>query len=132
MADGDPFYSPRDQLEYRQARRIVENLPDIEMDTTDESAVYLPYSLRPMCLKFLHEGNGHPGCRRTRASVTSKYYWPNMNSNIDEHVTRCIHCVRRKSDTATKATLPLSCHPIPTRPMQHVHTDLITEGPKSK
>ena len=132
MVDGDPHYSLRDQTHYRQTRRTIDNLPDIEMDTLRESAVYLPSSLRPLCLKFLHEGNGHPGSRRTRASVASKYYWLNMNSDIDAHVARCIHCARRKSDTATKATLPIGRHPIPTRPMQHVHTDLITELPKSK
>ena len=36
MVDGDPYYAPRDQLEYRQARCMVENLPDIEMDITNE------------------------------------------------------------------------------------------------
>jgi hypothetical protein len=29
VVDGDPYYSPRDKLEYRQARRTVENLLDI-------------------------------------------------------------------------------------------------------
>ena len=132
MVNDDPHYTARDQQRYLNARRQLDNLPDFEMDTVRESPVCLPAILRRMCLKFLHEGNGHPGSRRTRASVAAKYYWHGMASDIEHHVQACVHCARRKSDNSTKATLPLGRSPIPTRPMQHVHTDLITNLPRSR
>jgi transposase InsO family protein len=132
MVDEDPHHTRGDQQHYLQMRRRSEDLPHFEMDTTRESQVCLPESLQRMCLKFLHEGNGHPGSRRTRASVAAKYYWLGMNEDIEHHVQACVHCARRKSDNSTKATLPLGRSPVPTRPMQHVHTDLITNLPRSR
>lgn len=58
----------------------------------------IPSNLRKILLYEHHAAPhaAHVGRDRTRESMTSRYYWPNMVQEIDEWVGTCAVCVRRK------------------------------------
>ncbi len=91
----------------------------------------LPRALVPLCLQYFHEGLGHPWSKRTLASIMTKYYWKNISKDVADHCHRCHHCMRRKADKATRAQPPPQTGETPSRPMQIVHVDLITDMPKT-
>jgi transposase InsO family protein len=127
MAEDDPFYSETQRNSIRQKRLNKEEVPDAPLIA--EPQVWLPAPLHRMCLNFFHEGLGHPGTRRTLASIMTKYYWDGMTKHVHEHCNACRHCLRRKIDTSQSAERPPQRNPISTRPMQTVHADFITNMP---
>jgi hypothetical protein len=128
-AEDDVFYSEKHRQVIAQRRGEKEELP--HADWVREHQVYLPESLIPMCLNYFHEGLCHPGAKRTLASLMTKYYWSGMTKTVFDHCQRCRHCHRRKADTATRVAPTPQYNPIPTRPFQTVHADLITEMPET-
>jgi hypothetical protein len=128
-AEDDVFYSEKHRQVVSQRREDQEEIPDA--DWIREHQVYIPESLVPICLNYFHEGLCHPGAKRTLASVMTKYYWSGMTKTVFDHCQKCKHCHRRKADTATRATPTPQHNPIPSRPFQTVHADLITEMPET-
>src|SRR5699024_1853522 len=56
--------------------------------------LYIPQSLRPRVLYFLHGSrqSGHVGVRKTYELAKSRYWWPNMQKDIAEHISKCTLC----------------------------------------
>jgi hypothetical protein len=129
LAEDDTNLQQRDRDTVRHSREALE-----ELDTPweEEPQTVLPESLRLMAIKFFHDSQGHPGIKRTLATMHTKYYWRHMSKDIKQHIECCTRCNRRKSDSATHSTPPVLHQPIPTRPMQRVHTDLITNLTKTR
>ena len=72
--------------------------------------------------------SGHPSVNRTIASVSSKFYFPDVKSFVKNYIDNCIICKRAKSIQQKKAaTDPL---PVPPHPWHTCGMDFITEFPK--
>ncbi len=76
---------------------------------------------------ILHEAHGHFlaghfGISKTKERLLQSYYWPNMESDISEHLRRCNKCQTAKSGKMAPELLS----PLPqcTEPNQRVHADL--------
>ena len=52
--------------------------------------IVIPSSLRNKILQLAHET--HQGMVKTKLLLRDKVYWPNMNNQIEEMITRCIPC----------------------------------------
>ena len=50
-------------------------------------------------MKGLHNDIGHPGRERTTKLVRERLYWPGMTAEVDQWITRCERCLKRKSTT---------------------------------
>ena len=75
---------------------------------------------------------GHPGRDNTLTLIAQHYWWPGMNTWIENYVTRCAHCQQNKICTTKKKT-PLYCtlgNPS-THPFNVIALDLITQLPKA-
>ena len=48
-------------------------------------------------MKGLHNDIGHPGRERTTKLVRERFYWPGMNAEVDQWITCCERCLKRKS-----------------------------------
>ena len=48
-------------------------------------------------MKGLHNDIVHPGRERTTKLVRERFYWPGMNAEVDQWITRCERCLKRKS-----------------------------------
>ena len=83
--------------------------------------VIVPASQRKTLKERLHSSHiGTEGCcRRARECL----YWPGMNADIREFVSRCATC--RKFEIANPAE-PLMPHEIPDRPWAKIGTDIFT------
>ena len=76
--------------------------------------IVIPKSLRKEILEDLH--TAHQGVESTLRRACESVYWPNMNRNIKEHVSRCKTC--------TFPSQPLLNHEIPNHPWAKIVTDL--------
>lgn len=57
----------------------------------------LPQCLQERVLRSLHDGHGHQGVERMLQLVRSRYYWPNMCSDIEKWCKTCERCVLSKA-----------------------------------
>lgn len=57
----------------------------------------LPKKYQPMVLRSLHDESGHLGVERTIDLVKDRFYWPKMNSEIEQYIKNCGRCISRKS-----------------------------------
>lgn len=85
--------------------------------------VVVPENQRSILKQRLHSSHiGVEGCcRRARECL----YWPNMNSEIREHISKCPTC--RKFEIANPKE-PLLVHEVPERPWAKIGVDLFSFG----
>ena len=65
----------------------------------------LPEKFVAEALMGCHDNVGHPGRERTLAILKDRFYWPGMNTTVENWVKGCERCVKRKSSTQIKAPL---------------------------
>jgi Integrase zinc binding domain len=99
------------------------------------SVLLVPQHLIPDSLHKAHGYflAGHFGISKTKERLLQSYYWPNMESDISEHLRQCNKCQTAKS--GKMAPELLSSLPQCTEANQRVHADLFgplktTEGDK--
>ena len=88
--------------------------------------VIVPTTLRHRFLKEAHDSliGGHGGFFKTAERLKAVYWWPNMDHDIEKHVSQCTVCQR----ATNKGRLPNApLHPIPLarKPNDRVHIDLM-------
>lgn len=73
---------------------------------------------------------GPAGVNRTKARISSQFFWPPMANNIKDFVSKCLICQQAKASNALPAGLsqPL---PIPTQIWEDLSIDFITSLPSS-
>ena len=139
-----------DMVRRKNRRLIVPRRPDgspgalrvyseIHTDDPDEQAseslahqdiLVLPKALRPLCMRFYHEGLGHPGNQRMMKSIAQRYWWPGITTDVEAYCKACRQCKLRKADN-NSARLPILRYPRSQRPFELVHIDLTGPFPKS-
>jgi hypothetical protein len=67
-----------------------------------KNRIYVP-NVRDLKHIILHEMHnvpyaGHPEYQKTVAAVKSHYFWPGMNTNIVEYITKCMECQKVKDE----------------------------------
>ena len=71
----------------------------------DVNQLLLPIVYHDIALAGLHDEAGHQGRDRTISLVKSRFYWPDMDGDIEKYIKNCPRCIRRKSKTNTTAKL---------------------------
>ena len=87
--------------------------------------VVVPRKLVPSALRIVHVlmGGDHCGVERTYFQARAKYFWKNMFRDIENFVRGCHVCSAYK---ATASSSKVATYPVPSRPFQRVHMDLLT------
>ena len=87
--------------------------------------VLLPRSLVTRILKEAHGEllTGHDGIGKTKQRLIQSYWWPKMDKDIENHISTCQKCQKRRNDHAAPPQL-LSPLPQCTEPNQRMHCDL--------
>ena len=83
--------------------------------------VIIPRALRPEVISRLH--SSHLGIEACLRKARDRVYWPAMNSDIKEAVTKCQVCAEYQ---ASNPHQPLQTHKIPDRPWSRLAADLFT------
>ena len=81
--------------------------------------VVIPKSLRKGILADLH--TAHQGVESTLRRARENIYWPNMNRDIKEHISRCETCTTFPTRQLKE---PLTSHKVPNRPWAKIGSDL--------
>lgn len=70
-----------------------------------------------------HEGKtNHRGTKETAARLKLKYYWPNIQRDIEEFIKNCEICKRSKYERIPEI-MPMMLTETPTKPFQILHMD---------
>ena len=72
----------------------------------------------------------HSGIRATQCLLTSRFFWPGMNTDIHQWAHSCLQCQRAKIHCHT-TTLLCTFNPPDTR-FDHIHIDLVGPLPTSQ
>ncbi len=94
--------------------------------------LFVPNTIRSEVLQWGHAApsSGHPGVLRTLRRIQSKFWWPNMGTDVRRMVAACSTCARNKQprDLPQGKLHPL---PIPRRPWSHISMDFVSGLPNS-
>jgi len=89
---------------------------------------FVPQSLRKQIFAQYHNV-AHPGVRRTRKLISTRYVWPGLNKDVGDWTRFCCICQRSKTNKHTVSPiLPFLSSP---DRLAHVHLDLIGPFPDS-
>jgi len=90
------------------------------------SLICLPTFLRQKAINHMHSSwfGSHAGTLKTTERLLLYYYWPGLNTDLQEVMKSCEKC--QKTDTNPKIpTARVQPLPLLTEPNQRVHADLI-------
>ena len=105
----------------RQFWTIREELHEADQMLFRGTKVIIPTIFRSEMLRRIHEG--HQGAEKSKERARAVMYWPNMNKEIEDYVSKCTTCLRfRWSNTKE----PLEQHDLPERPWQMIAADIMT------
>ena len=83
--------------------------------------IIIPASLRPTMKAIIHQG--HNGIARCKSRARQSIYWPGMNSEIDNLVSRCPQCLTHRNQQQKETLIQ---HTVPKVPWTKVASDLFT------
>ena len=87
-----------------------------------ETRIVVPTSLKLNVMELYHDTRGHPGADRTKDTIALKYWWPNMATDIEEHIRSCRACARRKAFNL-QPKIDIQSYNAPSTPWQRAHID---------
>ncbi|KAJ8722681.1 hypothetical protein PYW07_003861 [Mythimna separata] len=115
-------------LRFERIKPIDSNYRILCETSTDSARPYIPTQLRRTVFTAIHEMS-HPGIRATRHLITKRFFWPNMNVDINNWTRSCIACQQTKTHRHTVS--PLEAFPLVHR-LSHIHIDIIGPLPISE
>jgi hypothetical protein len=81
--------------------------------------IVIPQKMRGRALNMLHES--HQGIVKTKQLARDLVYWPGLNKQVEDLISRCSPCQERRPVQQREPLLPTA---IPELPWQHVAEDL--------
>ena len=96
--------------------------------STSINRPYIPKSLRT-CIFHLIHNLSHPSIRVTRKLLTTKYFWPKINADVNEWSRACIACQKYKINKHTKSKFQE--FNVPKGRFDQIHIDIVGPLPQS-
>lgn len=108
--------------------QIIDDILYRVVNTEDEvkKQLVLPSQLITTILQAYHNDIGHQGKDRTLSLLRDRFYWPGMAKDVEEWLSHCGRCLRRKTIPNHRAPL-VSIQT--TAPLQLVCVDYLTLEP---
>lgn len=102
-------------------------------DNRDRRRLIVPKENQRKILEAYHDTpfGGHQGTDRTTELIKERYYWKNMDKDIEDYVQTCQKCNERKTSVKDKAPVPMKITTPLTRPFQKVALDIVGPLPKT-
>ncbi len=94
------------------------------------SALIVPTSLRTKAIQVAHDGHGHGGLNATRSLINQHFSWPNMASDIHEHISKCCHRLKNNKSGALK--VPMLPAEVISELCEKLAVDIVGLLPKAK
>ena len=96
---------------------FVEDLTVVDGVLLKGQRIVIPMKMRPEMRSLVHEG--HLGIEKCKRRAREVMYWPNMNTDVCDFVSRCDIC-----QTHRYAQQPMKSHERPDRPWAKVGCDI--------
>ena len=93
------------------------------VDGQSTRQLVLPSHYRDKVLEHLHDDMGHQGRDRTLSLVRQRFYWPGLDSDVENKVKNCVRCIQRKTLPKPSAEL---VNISTTQPMELVCIDFLS------
>jgi hypothetical protein len=74
---------------------------------TYRDRIYIPHALRSSIVEWYHSMLGHPGVKRTAATITQHLIWPGLHEEVDKYVSKCEACQLYKGQKKKYGHLPV-------------------------
>jgi hypothetical protein len=85
--------------------------------------MYIPHALQEHIVEWYHSMLGHPGEKRTVATITQHLIWPKIHEQVATHVSKCKACQLFKGQKKKYGHLPVK--DVEAHPWQTLCVDLI-------
>ena len=83
---------------------------------------FIPEQSRYSIFKSLHDIS-HPGVKKSLELVKCRYFWPDMNRQVQRFAQECTACQQSKITRHTKS--PIQEYNLPSERLQSVHIDIV-------
>ncbi|CAG2254128.1 Retrovirus-related Pol polyprotein from transposon 17.6,Retrovirus-related Pol polyprotein from transposon 297 [Mytilus edulis] len=123
-----PFYFLHDDILYHVDKRSKRGQRDLNANIQ----LAIPRKMVPTILAETHNSlfSGHLGISRTIRRTQRLYFWPLMNSDIENWIKSCELCSERKQPS-NPVRAQLSSMPLASMPFERVSTDIMGPLPVS-
>lgn len=103
------------------------------IDNKGRRRLIVPKENRIKIMEAYHDTpfGGHQGIDRTTDIIKERYYWKNMDKDIENYVQTCKKCNERKTSAIDRAPVPMKITTPLTRPFQKVALDIVGPLPKT-
>ena len=90
---------------------------------TYKDKIYIPHALRSSIVEWYHSMLGHPGVKRTAATIIQHLIWPGLHDEVEKYVSKCPACQLYKGQKKKYGHLPIK--DVEVQPWKTVCVDLI-------
>jgi len=90
---------------------------------TYRDRIFIPHALRSSIVEWYHSMLGHPGVKRTAATIAQHLIWPGLRDEVEKHVSKCEACQLYKGQKKKYGHLPVK--DVEVQPWQTLCVDLI-------
>lgn len=128
-----------DEDEIREIKRTLEKYEkDSEgyvyyIDKRGRRRLVVPKQNRNDVMSAHHDTpfGGHQGVDRTIELIKDRYYWKNMDLDIEQYIRTCEKCNKKRATNSEKAPVPMQLTTKVIRPFQTVAMDIVGKLPKT-
>ena len=90
---------------------------------TFKDKIFIPHALRSDIVEWYHSMLGHPGVKRTAATIIQHLIWPGLYAEVEQYVSKCQACQLYKGQKKKYGHLPVK--DVEVLPWKTVCVDLI-------
>lgn len=135
----DILHNQGEEEELKIIRKTLSNYEKDEegyiyyVDNRGRRRLIVPQDNRRAVMGAHHDTpfGGHQGIERTTEVIKERYYWKNMDQDIEEYVKTCELCNKKRATLEEKAPVPMQITEQVTRPFQKVAMDIVGPLPKT-
>ena len=98
---------------------VRDELSEVEGVILKNDRILVPSSMRKEMLQRIHQG--HMGIEKSKRRARDVLYWPGMNSQISDMISRCTTCLEHQRQNTKEPMIPSR---LPRKPWEMVATDL--------